>query len=291
MHPRDYILERQFLWARRRGIRLGGPFRNSAVPEERERGRKVWVFRLEDNLFEPLTAEARAAFEQGDGGELQVDRPGEGNMHALHSSSAAGCNLFHYWHRLGQAAPIARALGLPTASAVALGFEEKYPIDPRRSRPPNLDAVISYRKGPLKAAAVECKFCEPYGRPHGGLDPAYLGLDGIWDGLARLRGLAETISPEDGRFERLHAAQLVKHILGLSRAHGARGFRLLYCWYDAPGPAAERHRQEVEEFRGLAATDGVTFQATTYQDVILRLAKSETEQHRAYVDYLAERYL
>ena len=138
MKPRDYVVAGQILSARRHGIRLGGPYRYSKAPEERERGEKAWVFELEDNLLEPLTDDARQAFEQADGCELRADSFGEGNMYALHSSSAAGCNLFHRWHRSGQIVPIVKALGIPTIGAEALTFEEKCEIDPHRSRPPKI---------------------------------------------------------------------------------------------------------------------------------------------------------
>jgi N-acetylmuramic acid 6-phosphate (MurNAc-6-P) etherase len=69
------------------------------------------------------------------------------------------------------------------------------------------------------------------------------------------------------------------------------GFRLLYCWYDAPGPEAVKHRSEIEDFAATVRADRVQFQSITYQDVIVRLAKSERGPHREYVDYLAERYL
>jgi hypothetical protein len=291
VNPREYVIEKQVLWARRRGIGLGGPFRYAVSPIERERGRKVWVHALEDNLFEPLTTEARKAFESADGGELYADEPGRGNMYALHSSSAVACNLFHYWHRLGEIGPILRACGLPSTGASSLDFEAKLPIAEHFTRPPNVDSAVTYRAGRLKVAAIECKFCEPYGRPHAGLDPAYLELEDHWTQLPHTRRLAATISPDDQRFERFHAAQVVKHILGLMRAHGTDGFRLLYLWYDAFGTEAVGHRQEVEEFAATAREDGVAFQATTYQDVIVRLARGERANHQSYIDYMVERYL
>jgi hypothetical protein len=287
---RTFIIEKQLLWARRRGLRLGGPFRNSKDSRERERGRKVWVYDLDDNLLEPLASDVRKAFEDADGGELHAKRPGEGNMYALNSSSAAACNLFHYWHARRDAGPIARACRLPSSSTGDLAFEAEFPIDERFRRAPNLDAAIWYRRGPLQVSAIECKFSEPYGRPHSGLDPGYLSVHELWSNLPRLRTLAEEISPEDGRFRHFHAAQIAKHILGLTMNHGVKGFRLLYCWYDVPGPQAVRHRAEIEEFRADANADGLSFQATTYQEVIVRLAR-EPEKHRLYVDHLAERYL
>jgi hypothetical protein len=47
----------------------------------------------------------------------------------------------------------------------------------------------------------------------------------------------------------------------------------------------------VEEFAATARQDGIAFQASTYQDVIVRLAHSESGKHQSYVDYMVERYL
>jgi hypothetical protein len=86
------------------------------------------------------------------------------------------------------------------------------------------------------------------------------------------------------------APQLLKHILGLTVTQGSGGFRLLYLWYEAPGGEAQRHRAEIEEFTALAQADGVDFRSLTYQEAIARLAAARDE-HRQYVDYVAERYL
>ena len=292
MRAYDYITTRQGLWAARQGHRLGSQFRNSPDPKQRERGRKFFVFDLEDNLFEPLTEEARRAFEAGDGGELFARRPGEGNMYALHSSSAAATNLFHYWCSRGDLAPILRACKLPTANAGSLEFEAKFPIvedDPAFPKHPNLDVAIRYTRGSLQVVGIECKLTEPYGREHSGLANRYLTLP-LWSSLPSLLKLAREISPDDGRFRHFHAAQVLKHILGLSANHGRDSFRLLYLWCAAPGDEACGHRAEVDEFAAIARADGVDFGALTYQEVIARLA-SVRDGHRAYVDYLADRYL
>jgi hypothetical protein len=70
MNAYEYLVSKQILWANRRGIRLGSQFRNASDAALPERGRKLFVYDLEDNLFEPLTSEARRAFEDGDGREL-----------------------------------------------------------------------------------------------------------------------------------------------------------------------------------------------------------------------------
>jgi len=50
------------------------------------------------------------------------------------------------------------------------------------------------------------------------------------------------------RFERLGAAQLIKHALGLTRRLGPGGFCLVYLWYEVPGRDADQHLTELAGF-------------------------------------------
>ena len=99
------------------------------------------------------------------------------------------------------------------------------------------------------------------------------------------------VDSRHGRCAHLHAAQLIKHILGLKRAVGRDGFRLLYLWYDVLGAEGCRHRDEVEEFRATAKSDGVMFYSLTYQELIYRMAGKLRAQHEDHFRYLTERYL
>jgi hypothetical protein len=250
----------------------------------------VWTYELGDNLYCPMSEETRATFEGADGGELYAGRPGKGNMYALHSSSAAAYNVFAPWESANELAPLLRALKLPSRLPGHLAFETQFPIDETLfERAPNIDVTISFDQGPLKTAAIECKLCEPYAsRAHPGLSKQYLQLP-LWEQFPALRQIAGSIAPDDKLFRHLHAAQLLKHILGLATRHGTR-FKLFYCWYDAPGAAAVHHAAEINSFADAAAADGVAFNSLTYQELILRLSRDE-QVPRPYVDYLAERYL
>lgn len=287
MKPYEYITRRQALWAIRHGKPLGGQFRHAHDPTQVDRGEKVFTFDLDDNLFEPLSPEARREFEAGDGGELA------GRMNAVHSSSATAVNVFHYWRSRGLLGEIAKACRVPSVGIRGMRFEAKFPIHDQFTKPPNIDVVIDYAPtSGQKITAIECKFNEPFGGwEKKGLKDVYLKHDEFWAELPNLRELAVQLSPDNTRFIALDAPQLIKHALGMKRAFGRTGFRLLYLYYDALGPEAVRHADEIGEFAKVIGRDGVMFQSLTYQDVILSLAKHQRVGHEAIVDYLAERYL
>lgn len=292
MSPAEFIKRRQGLWAQRHHIGLGGHYRNSTEPDQGARGAKCYVHNLEDNLFMDLDAKAEDAFRHADGGELRGSSRNEGNLFALHSSSALACNVFHYWSLQPDKSPIAKACKLPSRDIRSIRFEAQLLINSSLRRKPNIDVVLEYGEGASpRAVGIECKLSEPYGRNHSGLKRVYLDLDGAWDGLQNCRRLACTLSPRDEKFHFLHAAQLLKHALALTRQYGLKGFRLLYLWYDVPGAEGVQHRDEINEFASIASQDGVLFQERTYQEVILFLAEHFRDRHRAYVDYLVERYV
>ena len=288
MKAKDYIEERQRLWALRRGIALVPASRSAA-----QQARPGHTKRLEDNLFQQLSREVQDSFDKADGQEL---RPG-GKMYSLHSSSALCCNVFHYWRSPEKIPVIAEALGLSFKSAESLRFEAKFPVVEHPDRgvfkyDPNIDVVIECSaNNPFRRIGIECKFAEAFGGSHKGLSPAYLSLREVWKDIPHCRSLAEMVSPCDNSYRYLHAAQLIKHILGLKHACGKKRFLLLYLWYDVPCAEAADHRQEIERFADRVRADGIAFQSITYQEVIFRLAQDHREDHHAYVDYLVERYM
>lgn len=285
---RQYITTRQRLWAQRRGICLRGSTDDG-------RGQHSYTSVLADNFFEPLLSDTEDEFQRAAGNELSGDPC---NMQALHSSASLVVNVLQYWRRIGDLRSLAGSLAIPASGLQSLVFEAQLPIDAgadqgRFPRPPNLDALIDYEKGKTTGAVgIESKFCETYSSGHDGLKPAYLEVDRLWTDLPKLRTFAESISPDDGRFEFLHAAQLVKHALGLhAHAKDRGGFWLLYLYYDAPSSEGAKHRAEIEEFAEHYG-DEFRFKAMSYQEAItafFRLGKRA--EHRAYLDYVAERYL
>ena len=284
MRAYKHILFKQIEWARNRGIDLIGAKGNRGYP--------AYTRELKDNLFEPLNPRTEKAFRNGDGDEL-AGNPAK--MQAVHSSSALGVNVFQYWDRINEVHRIAHACGFcnkTTEISESISFEAKYPIDDRFRYSPNIDVVIENASGSkYKVYAIESKFTEAYrGEGHSGLKGKYLDL-AIWNDILHLRELAVSISPIDNRFQYLHAAQLIKHILGLKKAYGKTGFRLLYLWYDALGGEGAKHREEIDEFLETARADGIKVHGLSYQELIIRLAERHRDTHKEYIEYVTSRYL
>jgi len=288
MRASEYIIAKQVQWAMNQDIKLTG--------SEGKRGRPAYTPSLDENLFEPLLPDVRESFEKGDGNEVNGSKSTPAKMQAVHSSSALGVNIFQYWQRIDHAPSIAAACGFCRKGnkvSRRIVFEGKYAIDDRFQFSPNIDVVFhNSDSAKYKRFAVECKFSEAYGsQGHGGMKPAYLELDGIWDEIPAIGELAQSICPHDDLFTHLHSAQLIKHILGLKRAFGKSGFRLLYLWYDVLGEEGAIHRKEIETFTETAKSDGVKFHALSYQELIVRLSNEYRQDHGEYVTYMTERYL
>jgi hypothetical protein len=285
MNAYEQIISRQIEWTKNKGLKLVG--------SKNEQGRKDYTKYFKDNLFQELNDGTRINLEGGDGGELSTEKSGPAKIQALHSSSALGINVFDYWRTKTDLSIITAACGLSRGGRRLTGkilFEQKYSIDKKFRFSPNIDVVIIPETSTYKAFAIECKFTEAYSpRRHGGLDDKYFKNEDIWHNLSATNKLAHKISLDDKQFEYLHAAQLIKHILGLNRAYGHAHYRLLYLWYDALGESGYIHRREVNEFSKIVRSDGVIFHDTTYQDLIKCLTKHRAD-HPEYVSYLTERY-
>jgi hypothetical protein len=106
--------------------------------------------------------------------------------------------------------------------------------------------------------------------------------------------LAESLQSGAKKFNWLHAEQLLKHILGLSYmpfpSETPAKWQLLYLWYEALGPAAREHAAEVGEFAGVAAADGIVFNALTYQALFESMRRHAGASEGEYLTYLGQRY-
>jgi hypothetical protein len=268
--PTVIVRAQQKEWALARGIKLD--------PSD-------YTLDLSDNLFAPLSAVARKEFEEADGGEL--GQPGgRGKMQALHSSSALTCNLFDHWRSNG-ASPLAQSLGI--SGPLAIQFERKFPTG-LRGKSPNIDVEVRSEAGPM--VAIECKFLEPYAKHTNGFKQKYFEGEppGLWQraGFPRAQALAESLQSKDQSFKWLHPEQLLKHILGLARSDSK--WRLVYLWYDVPGPAGVAHAAEVERFAQAVREEGIDFVPMTYQSFFRALSKHAGSNDRQYIEYLRDRY-
>lgn len=265
------ILCQQQTWVRKRGI---------------EFDKHGYTHSLSDNLFSPLSPETKKEFESGKGGELG-EGGSRGKMQALHSSSALVINIFEYWRSCNVDA-IARACGAPSGMT-EIRFEQTHPT-PVGGIPPHLD--VEFHGTDMKPVAIESKFTEPYHRKtKREIKDNYLSYRGLWTQLPRCERLVRRIRDEEGgktSFTYLDAPQLLKHILGLATNFGAKGFVLVYLWYDLPSSEAEKHRQEIEEFRK-QVRDEVYFRDMTHQE-LFNVIKRNVDVDKNYISYLEERY-
>jgi hypothetical protein len=285
MKSAEFIQRKFQAWAQRKNIMLQG--------SEGERGQRNYTLSLEENLFGgELHIEARSAFEAGAGGELRGAIP---SICALHSSAAMAVNLFQYWFGNQQFPILAELLNVPSTGIESVSFERKYPVcEDWRSHgfnePPHLDLGIDYVDS--RRVGVECKLFEPYGRlDHAPLKRAYLRLQDAWDEIPACRDLAEELATGEQVFNRLGAAQLLRHFLGLKFGKPIDKVRLVYLYFDAMGDEAEEHRAEVRRFQQRIASDPIRFVPVTVQEFVLRAVGRYRSQHEEYVDYLADRYL
>ena len=143
-----YILltQQQRSWAQKRAIAVNRRWSD-------------YVTQLDDNLFQPLSSETLAEYEEGEGMNSPPRAGGKPpKLCALHSSAALVCNLFDYWRERDVGA-IASACGAPPG-CTSLCFEQKRPIRQTWKTPPHPDCEF---QGPnIPVTAVESKFLEPY---------------------------------------------------------------------------------------------------------------------------------
>ena len=207
-----------------------------------------------------------------------------GKLASLRSSAALVANVFDPWrgHNL---TPLAAALG-SEAEPDRLRLEAQYPTG-LAGTPPHLDVVLD---GPVeRTLAIESKFTEPYGSPPSNqFRPSYFDRP-IWTGLPTVEELARRIHRSDEKFESLHAAQLIKHTIGLARALGPKGFELIYLWYRWPSDRAELHENEIDLFASYAVAD-IGFRSLTYQALMEQLAAGGVEPAEGYLEYWRSRY-
>jgi hypothetical protein len=289
LSPRKDLERQQRRWAESAGIDYDA---------------RGFVRDLDSNLRVPLAAATRAAFARGT--ELTRRQSQPARIAALHSSAALVANVFDHWSAR-DAAPLVAALGLGVEH-VTLAFEEPLATGVEGD-PPTSDVVLRCESG--NVVAIESKFGEWLVRRapnRADLKPKYF-TSAFWAdaGLPRCQRLAEDLRAGRERFKHLHAAQLLKHALGLARQkHGSaaaagRGagaaprevaaqstHELRYLYHEWPRAPAVVHRAELERFAAYVGAE-IRFSASTYQDLYRALA-ADARVDRAYLEYLRVRY-
>ena len=141
-----------------------------------EGAREFYLENLNDNLFRPMDANAKTAYGQGSGNEID-----SGKMNALRSSSAMTYNLF--WDQIAE---VNKGPGNLIGNGVyKVEFEKQYhTLKPSVSKfPANLDAFL-YCKHTGEAVACEMKMTEWIFNKPGKLKAAYLNPESYIDAQA-----------------------------------------------------------------------------------------------------------
>lgn len=230
--------------------------------------------------------------------EKEID---SGRILSQRSSTALAVNFFQPWR--SRAGELGKQLGAPWVRGMR--FEAKYATElsdkPIRSasgalvdRSPTPDVVLE--GGDLPTIAIEAKFTEPYfKRPPNKFAASYFQTDTewyrkrtdrLWTGLPTLHSLALALDNRQVTYQFLHAAQLIKHALGLAREYGRNGFWLNYVWFDGADQVSRAHRREIEHFLMIASND-IHVGAISYQDLNSILGSAA---QRSRSEYVAERY-
>jgi hypothetical protein len=105
--------------------------------------------------------------------------------------------------------------------------------------------------------------------------------------LPRCQSLADDLQRGRERPKLLHAAQLLKHALGLAKS-GARAPTLLYLYFDCPGREAATHRSELDRILERLVPE-IDLRVETYQELYRALCATPGLDPD-YLSYLARRY-
>ena len=232
----------------------------------------------------PLSPRACAGLDRGSERTPYPSRPAR--TWALHSSAALVANVFDHWST-HDPRPLLRALGRSETHA-ELTFEEPLPTG-LEGDPPAADVALRFADGGL--LAIESKFSEWLVRrpPNKAEFKTKYFSQPWWElrGLPRCQALANDIQSGARRFKWLHAAQLLKHALGLA-TRVPRAGALCYIYYDWPTREAAEHRAEIESFA--AAIDAaLPFTALSHQSLFAALS-SQPAVDGPYLEYLRTRY-
>ena len=268
------LLRAQRRWADARGVRYDA---HGCVRD------------LADNLQVPLGQASLEEVQRGSELTPYATRPAR--LYSLASSAALVLNVFDHW-RDRDASPLLHALGVEGRGDARLTFEAPLSTG-LEGDAPSADVLLELDLG--RYVAIESKYAEwLVRRPRAKRvfkDKYFpMGSDaGVWAaaGLPRCQALADDLQADRARFKFLHAAQLLKHALGLARS-GKRNSVLMYLYYDWPVREAVTHRGEIERVVAWLAPE-LELRALTYQALFGSLRRAPNVD-ASYLDYLAHRY-
>lgn len=305
----DTIIDKQIIWAKRKGIAL-----DEKLPYTKD---------LRDNLFQNLSKITENEFKKADGGELNIKDGKPAKMAALRSSSALCVNIMDYFrdkpNELLKLMVAMRLISSRNESKAELKFEYKdfkITANGKHISTPNIDVVITTTHAITNKEhtyIIESKFMEPYLSHTGNFfrRDYYLpeNISDIWRGplknLYTMFGIAnaqETLQTSDNRnvygkyikqnFKHLDAAQLTKHLMGTLQKENKSDVTLVYLWYDKLGEEGAEHRREIKTFKEMLNDTKINFKHCSYQEIVLNLHKLlDYNKHRDYLNYISERYL
>ncbi|HVX99287.1 MAG TPA: hypothetical protein VHA55_05800 [Pseudorhodoplanes sp.] len=227
-----------------------------------------------------------------------------GKLASRESSAALVANAFGYF--LGRATklpllPGCADLGAP-ANDEALDLEVLVRFPWSGGRHPCLDAIIETETALI---GVESKRFEPF-RPRKmpSLSEAYWRP--LWgEAMRGYEAIRDGLGDETLRFEKLDAAQLVKHALGLRTAIHTNTTTLgkrpvlfyVYAepatWPDGKAIVAtdlQIHRAEIARFAAAVAGDEVRFASASYRELLATWLEAQDQDVRAHAAALAARF-
>lgn len=239
-------------------------------------GPRGYAVDLKANLLYAMSPETECDFAAGAGRELKR------NMRAPHSSSALVVNTFERWRKHPEHLELAGVRSFDT-----IVFEKKYPTG-LPGIPPHLDLVAANTEA---VVAVESK-CLEYLTPEvPHFRPSYQRLADEYGTRSWFHYVTAGITTS----LHLNVAQLVKHWLGLCRAHPDRRVTLLYLYWEPDNwrqvPECCQHRDEIQDFADHVDGDAVRFVPLSYPELWADWERrSATPWIEAHVRSLRQQY-
>ena len=230
------------------------------------------------------------------------DEIGRGKFDNPTSSAALAANAFGFFLHRADALPPLPGCGRAGWPAGEVRIEETLRFPWRGGRHPVLDVLVIT---PTALIGVESKRFEPFRETKAAsFSSAYWRP--VWG--ARMKGyegVRDALRQNPKRYERLDAAQLVKHAFGLRTqvqtdgAYPGRKPILFYVyaepesWPDGGGIEKEkkaRHREEIAAFAKNVEGDEAAFVSCSWGALLAEWRESANSDVRAHAENVLERY-